>query len=189
VVRKVFRQQVVWREHGIDIDISLNVSAQDIQDDGFIDYVRKVLDETGADPSHLTLEITERTAVDHLDSVQTFIMHAKRLGFSIGIDDFGIAHSSLHEISQIYFDVLKIDKSFIDHVAKDKRNDEVVRFIIQMAHQLGAITVAEGVEHVTQEAWLRDNGCDYVQGYLVSRPLEPERFEAWYNAQKTEAER
>jgi EAL domain-containing protein (putative c-di-GMP-specific phosphodiesterase class I) len=116
--------------------------------------------------------------------VKLFIERVKHMGFLIGIDDFGMAHSSLHEISEIYYDILKIDKSFVDRLGRDLRNDEVVRLIIDMAHRVGAKTVAEGVEHADQLAWLERNGCDYIQGYLFAKPLPPEAFAKWYNAQK-----
>jgi len=186
VIKKVLTQQKEWRQRGIELRVALNVSVVDIEDPNFFSVLKDQLEHYGLSSDAIAIEITERTAVDKPEAVQLFITHAKSLGIVIEIDDFGVAQSSLHEITQIDFDILKIDKSFIDRIVSDKRNNEVVRFIIQIAKLFDGKTIAEGVETEEQLQWLKDNGCDYIQGYLFSSAMLPEAFEAWYNARKKE---
>ncbi|NPA30206.1 MAG: EAL domain-containing protein [Epsilonproteobacteria bacterium] len=188
VIDEAFSRQAAWRREGIDVNIAVNIAAADIENPAFVTFLQKRLEEYGVEASTFTLEFTERVAIDLSESVRGFIDRMKRLGFKIGIDDFGIAHSSLHEISRIYFDLLKIDCSFIEKIG-NKRNDEVIRLIIRMAHELEAITVAEGVEEAKQAEWLKAQGCDFMQGYLYSRPLDAEGFAAWYNARQKEGDK
>jgi len=186
VIRKVLAQQKEWRARGIYLRVAINVSVVDIEDPNFFSMLKEQLAHYGLSSDAIAIEITERTAVDKPEAVQLFITHAKSLGIVIEIDDFGVAQSSLHEITQIDFDILKIDKSFIDRIVSDKRNNEVVRFIIQIAKLFDGKTIAEGVETEEQLQWLKANGCDYIQGYLFSPPMSSEAFEAWYNARKKE---
>ena len=188
VVDEAFGRLAEWQKAGIRVQMALNISADDIKNPAFATFLHNRLEHYGIEADAVTLEFTERVAIDLTESVREFIARVKRLGFQIGIDDFGIAHSSLHEISRIYFDVLKIDRSFIEKIG-DKRNDEVIRLIIRMAHELEAKTVAEGVEEAKQAKWLKAQGCDFMQGYLYSRPLDAEGFGAWYNARQKEGDK
>ncbi|SFP44152.1 bifunctional diguanylate cyclase/phosphodiesterase [Hydrogenimonas thermophila] len=184
IIKKVLLQQKIWRSKGVNVRVAVNISAADIEDPEFFPNLQEMLLKNGLNSDIIALEITERTTVEKTDVVRDFIDYARSIGIAIEIDDFGVAHSSLHEISQINFDILKIDKSFIDRILIDERNAEIVRFIIHMATQLQAQTVAEGVEKQEQIDWLKDNGCDFIQGYIYSKPLPTDEFEAWYNVHK-----
>ncbi len=184
VLKKVLSQVKAWQDAGLDIKAAVNLSAEDVAREDFFPILEETLLRNGLAGEVIALEITERTAIENMEAARIFIERAQTIGVAVEIDDFGVAHSSLHEIASIDFDLLKIDKSFIDHVVDHARSQKVVRFIIQLARELGARTIAEGVETPAQAAWLREAGCDMIQGYLYGRPMPAEDFKAWYNARK-----
>jgi diguanylate cyclase (GGDEF)-like protein/PAS domain S-box-containing protein len=177
IVKKVLQQQSIWREKGIDLRVAINISALDISDENFFSMLEENLIKNKIGSDAVSLEITERAAINDLEVASRFISRARDLGIKIEIDDFGIAHSSLSEISSIDFDYLKIDKSFIDKINLSKKSEKVIEFIIFLSKEFGAKTIAEGVETKEQVDWLRKAGCDFIQGYFYSKPLPPNEIE------------
>ncbi len=184
VVQKVLAQMKRWQDMGIKTRVAVNISAKDMLSREFFPMLEDLLLQNGLTGEVLAIEITERTAIENVEGARIFIEKAHKIGITVEIDDFGIANSSLYEITLIDFDLLKIDKSFVDHLVDSERSQKVVRYIINLAKDIGARTIAEGVETPGQEKWLREAGCDLIQGYLYARPMPPKDFEAWYNSYK-----
>jgi diguanylate cyclase (GGDEF)-like protein len=153
------------------VTISVNVSPKQFKDPNFVERVNRVLDDTGADPHHLRIEITESTVIDNIEQTIVRLQQLKRLGISFSIDDFGTGYSSLAYLKRLPVDVIKIDQSFVRDIETDSNDAAIVETIIVMARHLGLGVVAEGVETESIRAFLLSKGCHQFQGYLFSRPL------------------
>ena len=169
------RQQAQWRRRGVDLPISVNVSALQFVDDGFIDSVLQPLQEFGVAPDRIELEITEGILVDNVEQVIEKLNHLKSLGCRISIDDFGTGYSSLAYLRQFPLDTLKIDRAFVKDIPV---NDDgtIAIGIIMLAKLLGLEVIAEGVETVEQLTFLQRSGCSEIQGYYFSRPVGAEEI-------------
>ena len=136
-----------------------------------------ILEETGsAEPDCLDLEVTESTAMSNVERTASQLRELREMGVHISIDDFGTGYSSLNYLKKLPIERLKIDKSFIQDIAKDADDRAIISAVTSMAHKMGIRTVAEGVETEEQLAFLRQAECDEAQGYLFSRPLPAEKF-------------
>jgi diguanylate cyclase (GGDEF)-like protein len=170
-----------WQRTGITIDVSVNVSPVDFADPGFADRVAALLARTGADASHVVLEVTESGAMKDLASTLRMMEQLRVLGVRFSIDDFGTGHSSLAHLKRLPVDEVKIDRSFVKEL--DAQHDDViVRSTISLGHALNLKVVAEGVEDQTSWSILARLGCDLIQGYFVSKPLPANAFTAWLTA-------
>ncbi|MER5944039.1 EAL domain-containing protein [Streptomyces sp. NPDC001928] len=158
--------------------LSVNVSARQWRDTGFLDEVCRALDTAGMDPETLLLELTESVLMQRTEQIDTLIRALKDLGVRIAVDDFGTGYSSLRYLRDFPIDVLKIDKTFIDDISKDPRQVALVEGIIHLADTLGLQVIAEGIEEQRQRELLADIGCGYGQGYLFARPMTVEQGEA-----------
>ncbi|MDT8902417.1 EAL domain-containing protein [Anaeroselena agilis] len=157
------------------IRIAVNISSKQLAVDNFCSIVRGVIQEAGIAPSQLELEITESVLVTSFEDATSKLAELKALGVRLSLDDFGTAYSSLTYLRSLPVETLKIDKSFVDMITTDIPAAKIIGAIIQMAHILNIAVVAEGVETEQQLAFLRDNGCDRIQGFIFSKPLpEPE---------------
>ncbi|GAA2485897.1 hypothetical protein Ahu01nite_013380 [Winogradskya humida] len=175
VLRESLRQFAQWRSAGSTLRyISVNVSARQFRQPGFVDRVRAALDEFGARPEWLLLEITESLVLRDAEQVWADLETLRAVGVRIAIDDFGTGYSSLSYLRQMPVDVLKIDKSFIDDILASKQQRALVNAIVTLARNLNLTVVAEGIEHADQRAMLARMGCPYGQGYLFSRPVWPD---------------
>jgi EAL domain-containing protein (putative c-di-GMP-specific phosphodiesterase class I) len=154
--------------------ISVNVSAKQLQFPGWAAEVAATLAETGLEPSHLVLEITESVLMEDAAASSAPLEELRRLGVRVAIDDFGTGYSSLGYLRRLPVDILKIDKSFIDGVAKGPHESALARAVVKLARTLGLDAVAEGVTDRRQLAELRRLRCPYGQGYYFSRPQPPE---------------
>ncbi|MCA1729764.1 MAG: EAL domain-containing protein [Actinobacteria bacterium] len=155
--------------------LSVNLSANEfVQQPGL---VPKVLNETGLEPSALQVEITERTVMDDAEFALGELKELKDLGVSLAIDDFGMGYSCLFHLKHMPIDFLKIDRAFIIGLGEDQGDEAIVSGTVGLAHALGVITVAEGVETADQRAILRELGCDLAQGYYFAKPLSREAME------------
>jgi diguanylate cyclase (GGDEF)-like protein/PAS domain S-box-containing protein len=152
--------------------MSVNVSAQQLAQPGFVDQVLETLAATGLASDRLVLEITETVVLRDLDKVAPRLAALRSRGIKVAIDDFGTGYSSLAYLSHLPVDILKVDKSFIDKVTTDPQDASLAEAIIGLSHSMNFITVAEGVEQSDQASWLRQARCTYGQGYLWSRPVE-----------------
>ncbi|QFZ19797.1 putative bifunctional diguanylate cyclase/phosphodiesterase [Saccharothrix syringae] len=168
VLRTACGQAVHWQDRGHRLGVAVNVSPGQLSGEQFPHQVGELLGATGLEPGRLTVEVTESVWAD--ETAMRVLMDVRELGVRVALDDFGTGYSSLNYLRRYPFDLVKIDKSFTDGLGEDRRTEGVVRCIIDLAAVLGARTVAEGVETPTQAHWLRDAGCDYLQGYLFGKP-------------------
>jgi EAL domain-containing protein (putative c-di-GMP-specific phosphodiesterase class I) len=145
-----------------------------------VDDVAAALHESGLPPVSLVLEVTESSVLLDTESGRERLLRLTELGVRLSLDDFGTGYSSLHRLRNLPVSVLKIDKSFVDHVARGHQDRVVVETVITMGHNLGAVVVAEGVETADQLGVLRELGCDAIQGYFYARPLPPDRAAAHF---------
>ncbi len=150
--------------------ISVNVSAMQLRDEGFVEHVREVLSETGLPPAQLELEITESFFIGNSDAALERLHALRDLGLRIGLDDFGTGYSSLSYLRRFPFDTLKIDRAFVSEVLQGKDALAIVQMIAQLAGTLGMSTVCEGVETEEQLRVVTAAGCEQVQGHGVARP-------------------
>lgn len=166
-----------WQRMGVAAPrISLNLSARQLLDTGLADRIQNVVSKHGISAALLDVEITEDSLVSDIEMATSVLSALKKAGVSSSLDDFGAGYSSLSYLVRLPVDTLKIDKSFVSGLAASKKASAVIRGIVALARSLGMKTVAEGVEHQHQADELRDVGCDSIQGYLVSRPLDSEAF-------------
>ncbi|HSM98490.1 MAG TPA: EAL domain-containing protein, partial [Gallionella sp.] len=180
VLESACRQLKLWEQHARtrDLTIAVNVSAQQFAMQGFVAQVAAVLRKHRVDPSHLKLELTESVVLDDVQGTVE-IMHAlKGLGVGLSMDDFGTGYSSLSYLKILPLDQLKIDQSFVRDITSDPNDAVLVQTIIDMARNFRLNVIAEGVETEAQLAFLKQHGCMAYQGYLFSRPLPLEEFEA-----------
>jgi len=172
VLRAACEAAADMQRPGCTPTMSVNVSAQQLSQPGFVDSVLAALTDTGLPSDRLTLEITETVILRDLDTVAPRLAALREVGVKVAIDDFGTGYSSLAYLSSLPVDVLKVDKSFIDKVTTDKQAASLAEAIIALSHKMHFTTVAEGVEQPEQAAWLRKARCTYGQGYLWSRPVD-----------------
>jgi EAL domain-containing protein (putative c-di-GMP-specific phosphodiesterase class I) len=164
------------------LTMAVNVSLRQFRQPDFVAGVRRVLEETGASPALLKLELTESMMVEDMAGA-TAKMHAlKDLGATIAIDDFGTGYSSLSYLMRLPIDQLKVDGSFVANLPGNTRDAIITRTIISMATSLGLDVIAEGVESESQLQFLRTNGCHAFQGYLFAHPLPANDFESFLEA-------
>jgi EAL domain-containing protein (putative c-di-GMP-specific phosphodiesterase class I) len=168
-----------WSESGVTVPrIAINVSGRQFREKEFIPTIRKTIDDSGADPQFITVELTESLLMGSAQKNVQMLHEIKDMGFKLSMDDFGTGYSSLSYLSRFPLDELKIDKSFINGVTTSEKNDStvIVVAIIAMAHSLGLKVVAEGIETPDQLAFLRQHDCDEYQGYLYSKPISFDGF-------------
>ena len=168
-----------WKEeYGIEIPLSVNLSRVDIYRPNLVEEIIKYVDSNGVDRSNYYIEITESAFVEDSKAVIPVIDKIRSSGFKVEIDDFGSGYSSFGALADLPFDVLKIDMQFIRALDANPKVKDIVKMIINLSKALNAVTVAEGVENEGQYRFLKENGCDVIQGYYFSKPLPLAEFEA-----------
>jgi diguanylate cyclase (GGDEF)-like protein len=176
VVREACRQWIAWRDAGFNPPpVAVNLSPRQLSDARLIEDIDAILRETGMETTQLQLEVTESAAMDNPERTFGILNALRQRGLHVYIDDFGTGFSNLGQLKRMPIDALKIDKSFVNDILTDGDDAEIVNAIIRLAHSLKLRVVAEGVEQAGQVAFLKRNGCDEIQGYVVSRPLTPNR--------------
>jgi diguanylate cyclase (GGDEF)-like protein len=171
-----------WQEaHGFNLRLGVNLSAVQLMQPNLVDTVADILNETGFDPQHLELEVTESISVKTVPNLVESLDALHALGCRIAIDDFGTGAASLDYLRRLPADRIKIDQSFVRNIGVDPDDEAIVRATIDMAHRLKRGVVAEGVEIEQHLDFLRANGCDELQGYLFCRPLPHLAFEKLLN--------
>lgn len=180
VLQRACQQMSRWHADGTGpkASISVNLSPRELAEAGIVGDVRRALEDSGLEPQHLVVEITENVIVDPFINI---LDDLKALGVRIAVDDFGTGYSSLGYIDRLPIDIVKIDKSFVDHVIGPNQSP-LARVVLQIGDALGLETVAEGIETVEQLQCLRKLGCRVGQGYLFAPPMEPEAVEALLGA-------
>lgn len=157
-----------------DIAVSINISAIQLLNPGFTGRLLELVREMQVNPENVAIEITESVFVSDFDYINNIIGKLRAAGFRIAIDDFGTGYSSLAREEELAVDCIKIDKHFIDKLLGQDLSKVITGNIISISHKLGHCTIAEGVEHEKQLQHLKEYGCDRVQGYLISKPLDEE---------------
>ena len=159
--------------------VAVNLSSVQFHSIGFVEAVAQVLPADGSARGLLELELTERMLMDDLGEVKQRLVQLKVLGLQISVDDFGTGYSSLGHLKALPVDKVKIARSFVHDLPANRDSAAITRAIIQMGRSLGLLVIAEGVETEAQRAFLAEQGCDELQGLLISGPLPPMAFEAW----------
>ncbi|WP_438432849.1 putative bifunctional diguanylate cyclase/phosphodiesterase [Gorillibacterium sp. sgz500922] len=178
VLREACRQCKAWQEQGFPaISIAVNLSSVQFLSDDIVETVRGALIGTGLAPRYLELEITEGILLQNTNRTMRLLRELKEIGVRISIDDFGVGYSSLSYLKHFPFDTLKIDRSFIQEMHQDPKDQLIIGSLINLAHNLAMKVVAEGVETEEQLQYLKEHDCDLVQGYLISRPIPAESLE------------
>ena len=176
VIDEVCRQGREWREQGLDIDISFNLSPRQLWQDDIVDRIVDPILGSGMDPSRMTVEITESTAMTNPDRTLGILHELHARGLRLAIDDFGTGYSSLARLRYMPVDILKIDRSFVRELDRDEQNASMVSAMVALASNLGMTPLAEGIE--TEKEWraLTDRGCAHGQGFFFSRPVPPDEI-------------
>jgi diguanylate cyclase (GGDEF)-like protein/PAS domain S-box-containing protein len=179
VLDSVCAQIKVWQDAGLgDIKVAVNLAAGQFANDATVPYVENTLRKFGIAPACLGLEITEGTVMGDPNKAVAALRKLKDIGVSISLDDFGTGYSSLSYLKRFPIDVLKIDKSFVDDVTTNANDAAIALSVISLAHNLNMRVIAEGVETREQVRFLTERGCDEMQGYFFSQPLNGEAFTA-----------
>jgi diguanylate cyclase (GGDEF)-like protein len=188
VLRRVIRQLREWRDEGLDVNVSANISTLDLLDPQLPGLISGLLEEHGVSVSQLVLEVTESAVMADAENAIAALQKLSGLGLRISIDDFGTGYSSLAQLKRLPVSELKIDKSFVMHMVEDADDEIIVRSTIELAHNMGLKVVAEGVENAACRSLLAQLGCDSLQGYFFARPLAPEDFSRWLSEREGKRE-
>ncbi|WP_186580649.1 EAL domain-containing protein [Aquibacillus kalidii] len=182
VLRTACMQTKKWHEKGFStLAVSVNVSVRQLEHYRFIEMVKEVLKDTGLNSNFIELEITE-SIMKNVDDTITILSQLRELGLSTSIDDFGTGYSSLHILKELPIDAIKIDKSFVQDIS-DQTSLSMVKTIIDIGLNLKLDVIAEGIEEEYQAKILDEQGCNYGQGYLYSKPIDPKQFELYLEEQ------
>ena len=178
-------QLVAWSAlpHMAALNVAVNVSARQFRQPDFVAQVLQTLDQTGADPRRLKLELTESLLVDNMEETIIKMEALKARGIGFSLDDFGTGYSSLAYLKRLPLDEIKIDQSFVRDVLSDPNDASIAHSILALGQSLNLAVVAEGVETEAQRAFLANQGCQTYQGYLFNKPQAPALFEAWARTQ------
>ena len=179
VLDRSIAQCVRWRAAGLDLTVAVNLSVRNLSDPRLPEDVERMLRRHGLPPAALQLEITESMIMSDPERALATVNQLSQLGVRLAVDDFGTGHSSLANLRRLPIDELKIDRSFVTPMLHDENDLIIVRSTINMAHDLGLKTIAEGVEDASTLSELDDLGCDQVQGYHFSKPVPAETFVSW----------
>ncbi len=178
VIHEVSRQLNYWREAKFKIlPVSINLPINQFKKPDFVKYLMQIIDLYHVSPEFLELEVTESIFMDDMNSTNSRLNELQSIGFRISIDDFGTGFSSLNRLKEIPCNILKIDRSFINHTNENSSDAIIVNSIIEMGHGLNMEVLAEGVETTKQFNFLKSNNCDCIQGYILSKPMPEEETE------------
>jgi EAL domain-containing protein (putative c-di-GMP-specific phosphodiesterase class I) len=177
-LRTTLKQWLKWRDEGIDTCVAFNISALSLESLDFPDLVERMCRALGVPTDRLVLELTEG-ATQPLVKLMDTLTRFRIKGIGLAIDDFGTGYSSLMQLRQLPFTEVKIDQSFVADAERSSDCRLIIQSIAELAHGLGLTATAEGVETLEQLRLVRELGCDVVQGYLISPPLEPDALKGW----------
>jgi EAL domain-containing protein (putative c-di-GMP-specific phosphodiesterase class I) len=179
VLNEALRQCSEWRLKGLDLEVSVNISARNLHDVSLAATVLDSLLKYQVPPNRLTLEITESAIMSDPSSAMIVLSRLSNMGVHLAIDDFGTGYSSLAYLQRLPTRNIKIDKSFVLRLCENANDAAIVRAIIELGHSLGHTVLAEGVEDESVLALLAQFGCDFAQGYFFSKPLPAPEIEDW----------
>lgn len=179
VMSEAARQALIWKSNGLDLRVSINVSARQLCDVNVATHFGEICDSVGLKPSLLDIELTESCFIEDEGRVRNLMEQFRKLGARIYLDDFGTGYSSLAQLARLPFDGIKLDRSFVTGVDSDSNAQALVSSMAALARALGFSVVAEGVETKSQAAFLRQTGVEYSQGYIYAKPMSAQDLEAW----------
>lgn len=182
ILKRACQQLAKWQWQSAanrHLFMSVNLSSKQVVQTDLVDKITETLEETNVEAKYLKLELTESAVMDNADTAVRLLKRLKALGVQLSIDDFGTGYSSLGYLQRFPVNTLKIDRSFVGRIGEAAENIEIVRTIVSLAENMGMQVVAEGVETLNQLSQLRKLNCQYGQGYLFSRPVDPESVTSW----------
>jgi diguanylate cyclase (GGDEF)-like protein/PAS domain S-box-containing protein len=176
VLGEACRQLKAWRQQGLnDLRVGVNVSVLQLLRGNLVAYIKRLIEATELPADRIELELTESMVMQNAEQTTAVLNELRMLGVSLAIDDFGTGYSSLVYLKRLPIDTLKIDKEFIDDLTRDADDEAITSTIVTMGHSLGLNVIAEGVENEDQLEFLRQQGCDEIQGHWLSRPIDGDR--------------
>lgn len=176
ILKEACLQLKLWDQMGYhDLSMAVNFSARQFKDKNFLDMVYDIISETEVNPKQLEFEITESVALDDFEFTIDMINRLRLIGISFSLDDFGTGYSSLSYLKKLPVNNLKIDKSFLDTVLVDNSDQKIIHTMINLARNMDIDVIAEGVEYIEQEVFLKESSCHKAQGFYYSRPVPKEQ--------------
>ncbi|WP_243951629.1 putative bifunctional diguanylate cyclase/phosphodiesterase [Methylobacterium sp. E-041] len=188
VLNTALTQLATWLTEGMDLVLSVNISAGNLSEPNFVERVMGLLVRHGIPPHRLELEVTESAVMEDAGHALEQLQRLSSAGIRLAIDDFGTGYSSLSYLQALPFDVVKIDRSFITGCAEDARQRSLVATMITLTHDLGYRVVAEGIETQEIAGLILGMGCDESQGYFFGRPMTAKAFQPWYFSNRVQSE-
>jgi EAL domain-containing protein (putative c-di-GMP-specific phosphodiesterase class I) len=179
VIKTTIQQASVWQQAGEKMTLAMNVTASTLLDLTLPDKIAELCKQFTVSPDMLILEVTETEAMRDVTRTMDVLLRMRLRNIGVSIDDFGTGHSSLRELQRMPFSEMKIDKSFVIDMARNKDCAVIVNSIIDLGHNLGLKIIAEGVEDQRVLEMLRDKGCDFGQGFHMGRPMPASDFDTW----------
>jgi diguanylate cyclase (GGDEF)-like protein len=179
VTNTAVNQYVQWQQMGLSINIAINISAENLLDKSYPDFVIALKQKYKLSSDAITLEVTEDAVVADPKQAIEILSYLREHGFKLSIDDYGTGYSSLAQLKQLPVQELKIDRSFVQHLTEDDNDKLIVKSTVELAHNMNLSVVAEGIEDEHALIWLKEQGCQLAQGYFISRPLPADAFEQW----------
>ncbi|RDU95821.1 cyclic di-GMP phosphodiesterase [Trinickia dinghuensis] len=177
-------QAARWHESGLNIRISINISARQLRDTAIVNQLRELVEQSGTARTLIDIELTESSFIEDEKAAIELMRQFKQMGARILLDDFGTGYSSLSQLTRLPIDVIKLDRSFITGIDQNFQAQSLVRSVLGLARAFGFTVVAEGVETEREVQFLKDIGVDYAQGFFYARPMAAEAFEAWLDDKK-----
>ncbi|MGX5200527.1 EAL domain-containing protein [Aliikangiella sp. IMCC44632] len=188
VLKNAMAQMQRWKAQGVNISVAINLSTRNLTDDDFVGQVKSLLNEYEIDPSTVEFEVTETALMSNLERAMRQLQAFNQLGIKCSLDDYGTGYSSLSYIKKLPLDILKIDRTFISKMLDYSEDRIIAQSTINLAHRLGLKVVAEGVEDQKTIEELTRQGCDLIQGYFISRPVEADELaEMYWKSKRGEA--
>lgn len=183
VLAESCRQLKQWHDELPDAEglgVGVNISVRQLVKEGEFERLTKIILDSGVNPERVTLELTESLVINEVPTVRRGIENFRELGIRIAVDDFGTGTAGLNHLRDVPFDILKIDKSYVDPLATDQDSYQLLASVVDLAHSMDATVVAEGIETHEQATLLRRMGCDVGQGFYLGRPMDPVSLEEWF---------
>lgn len=177
-VQRAYADAAQWQSNGgPDVRLNVNLSPREFEEAGLSTRLKKLVTGSGADPHKVNIELTETSPVISPKKTMHALEQLKHLGVALWLDDFGTGFSTLSHVLHFPLDGIKVPAEFVEKIASDQRSQAIVRHIVGLAHELELKVIAEGVETNDQLEVMRDIGCDYLQGFLFSKPMPLEELE------------
>ena len=177
VVRSAYQDAARWMAEGApEVRLNVNLSPKEFEHEHMLHRLRGLVTSCGIDTAKINLEVTETSYIAHPEETMEVLQEIEKLGIQIWLDDFGTGHSSITHLQRFPLAGIKLAGSFVSEIPADPRCRAIVKSLLAMAHEMELEVIAEGVERHEQLAFLRDYGCEYIQGFLFSKPMEIEEF-------------